>query len=160
MPITSSIASLLARFLLLRITSTLPATTHYKHASCYCALQARFLLLRITSTHPAIAHCKHGSCDCALQARFVQLALQAWFVHLCITTIIIILIKCYSLTALYKHLITKSTLTYISTNKSLNIVVYRYCLSNNIYLSIYLSLSLSIYLCGEIHTHRMYTYRK
>ena len=103
------------------------------HASCYCALQARFLLLRITSTLPAIAHCKHGSCDCALQARFVQLR---------ITTIIIILIKRYSLTrakltALYKHLITKSTLTYISTNKSLNIVVYRYCLSDNIYLSMW-----------------------
>ena len=50
--------------------------------------------------------------------------------------IIIILIKRYSLTtvkltAQYKHLTTKNTLTYISTNRTLNIVVYRYCLSNN-----------------------------
>ena len=44
-----------------------------------------------------------------------------------IIIIIIILIKCYSLTrlkltALYKHLITKTTLTYISANKTLIIV--------------------------------------
>ena len=37
------------------------------------------------------------------------------------------------LTALYKQLITKGTLAYISTNKTLNIVVYHYNLENNIY---------------------------
>ena len=43
----------------------------------------------------------------------------------------IILIKCCSLirgklTALYKQLLTKTTLAYISTNRTLNIVVYLY----------------------------------
>ena len=36
-------------------------------------------------------------------------------------------------TALYKQLMTKTTLTYISTNRTLNIVVYHYHLANNIY---------------------------
>ena len=56
-----------------------------------------------------------------------------------IRVIIIILIKRYSLTrvkltALYKHLMTKNTLTYISTKRTLNIIVYHYRLSNNIYI--------------------------
>ena len=50
--------------------------------------------------------------------------------------IIIIILKKHhylttvKLTVLYKHFPTKTTLTYISTNRTLNIV-YCYCLSNN-----------------------------
>ena len=37
------------------------------------------------------------------------------------------------LIALYKQLMTKTTLTYISTNRTINIVVYRYRLANHNY---------------------------
>ena len=52
------------------------------------------------------------------------------------------------LTALYKQLTTKTTLAYISTNRTLNIVVYCYHLANNNYTHTHsLSLSLSLSLC-------------
>ena len=54
------------------------------------------------------------------------------------------------LTALYKQLTTKTTLAYISTNRTLNIVVYCYHLANNNYThthSLSLSLSVSLSLC-------------
>ena len=54
------------------------------------------------------------------------------------------------LTALYKHLITKTTLTYISANKTLNIAVYHYRLSNNNYIYVCLSVYLSL---SHTHTH-------
>ena len=58
----------------------------------------------------------------------------------------LILMKCYSLTsvkliALYKQLMTETTLAYIfSTDSTLNIVVYYYHLANKISLSLSLSL--------------------
>ena len=63
--------------------------------------------------------------------------------------IIIIHIKRYSLnrvklTALYKQLMTKTTLAYISTDRTLNIVVYHYHLANDNYIHIHHS---------HTHTH-------
>ena len=79
---------------------------------------------------------RSSTCTAITMSVWIQAAKWLYGVHLII--IIIILIKCYSLTrvkltALYKHLFTKNTLTYISANKNLNYCSfnYYYHLSNN-----------------------------
>ena len=69
---------------------------------------------------------------------------------------IIIPIKRYSLTrvkltALYKQLMTKSILVYISTNRTLNMVDYYYHLANNNYTRAHTHMRASVH--THTHTH-------